>query len=190
MYAIVEVGGMQYKVTQAASVLVPRVKQDPGKAIELDRVLLIVEDGKVNIGTPFVKSAVVKATVVSHIKDDKVLVFKKKRRKNYKVLRGHRQQLTEIQIDSINLGQAAAPARPKAEKKTGTPKAQPAAKAAKPVKAAAAKPKTAARPAAAKKAAVKKDSGPKKTEKKAASTRTSGSKTKKSGSKPSAKKEA
>jgi large subunit ribosomal protein L21 len=189
MYAIVEVGGMQYKVTKAASVLVPRVKQDPGKKIDLDRVLLIVDDGKVMVGTPLVKNAVVKATIVSHIKDDKVLVFKKKRRKNYKVLRGHRQQLTEIQIDSISLKQAEAPAQPKAEKKRA-PKAKPVAKAAKPEKASAAKPKTTPKPAAAKTAAVKKDSAPKKTEKKTDSNRASSPKTKKSDSKPSAKKEA
>ena len=190
MYAIVEVGGMQYKVTKAASVLVPRVKQDPGKKIDLDRVLLIVDDGKVMVGTPLVKNAVVKATIVSHIKDDKVLVFKKKRRKNYKVLRGHRQQLTEIQIDSISLKQAEVPVRAKAEKKTGAPKAKPVAKAAKSEKTSAAKPKTAPKPAAAKTAAVKKASSPKKAEKKTASNRASSPKAKKSDSKPSAKKEA
>ena len=189
MYAIVEVGGMQYKVAETASLRVPRLKQDPGKKIELDRVLLIVDDGKVNVGKPVVKNAVVKATVVSHLKDDKVLVFKKKRRKTYRVLRGHRQQLSEIQIDSISIGQAGAPAGAGTEKKTGTPKARADSKAAKTEKPAVSKTKASPRTAAAKTAAVKKDSGAKKAEKKSAST-TGKPKTKKSESKPSARKEA
>ena len=190
MYAIVEVGGMQYKITEAVSLRVPRMKQEPGKKIELERVLLVIADGKVNVGKPVVKNAVVKATVVSHLKDDKVLVFKKKRRKNYRVLRGHRQQLTEIQIDSIGFRQAAEPAGAKAEKKTGTPKAKADSKAVKSEKPAASKPKAASKPAATRTAAVKKDSGTKKAVKKPASARTGKPKTTKSDSKPSAKKEA
>lgn len=101
MYAIVEIGGEQCKVTASAKIRVPKLEQEAGKQIELDRVLLVVDSGKASIGQPVVKKAVVKATVLAHDKDKKVMVFKKKRRKDYKVKKGHRQPFTELRIDSI-----------------------------------------------------------------------------------------
>ena len=104
MYAIVEMGGMQWKVTKAMTLRVPRIDEEPGKPVEFDRILLIVNKDKVDIGTPWIKNARVKATVVSHGKAKKIKVFKKKRRKDYKVLKGHRQDFTELRIDGITLG--------------------------------------------------------------------------------------
>lgn len=120
MYAIVEMGGMQWKVTKAMTLRVPRIDKEPGKPVEFDRVLLIVDKGKVDIGTPWIKNARVKATVVSHGKAKKVKVFKKKRRKDYKVLKGHRQDFTELRVDGISLV---------GETKKATTKAKPAPKA-------------------------------------------------------------
>ena len=102
MYAVVEVGGMQWKVSNAETIRVPKIEKEPGKSIELDRVLLIVDEEKVSIGKPVVANAKVKATVLSHGKAKKVKVFKKKRRKNYRVLKGHRQEYTELRIDRIS----------------------------------------------------------------------------------------
>jgi large subunit ribosomal protein L21 len=101
MYAIVEVGGMQWKVQEKQILCVPSMETEPGKTVQIDKVLLIADDQNVKIGRPTVAGAKVEATVVSHGKNDKVLIFKKKRRKNYKVLRGHRQPFTEIRIEKI-----------------------------------------------------------------------------------------
>jgi len=101
MYAIVEVGGMQWKVQEKQTLRVPLIEMEPGKPVQFDRVLLVADDQTVKIGRPVVEGAKVDATVVSHGKGDKVLVFKKKRRKNYKKLRGHRQQYSEIRIEKI-----------------------------------------------------------------------------------------
>lgn len=103
MYAVVEVGGMQWKVSKSVTIRVPKMEEETGKSVELDRVLLVVDNAKVNIGKPLVPNAKVKATVLSHGRAKKVRVFKKKRRKNYKVLRGHRQDYTELRIDRISI---------------------------------------------------------------------------------------
>jgi len=192
MYAIVEIGGMQFKVEKSSTVYVPKMETDPGKKVSLDRVLMVVNGDKVDVGTPVIANAEIKATVVSHFKDEKVLVFKKKRRKNYKVLRGHRQNVTELMIDNISIGKPAGKASSEsAAKKAGIKedvKAAPDKKTA-----AQAKPKkTAAKSAAAekkpeKKPAVKKTAAKKTESKKTAS---SASKAKKAPSKPSSKKEA
>jgi len=102
MYAIVEVGGMQWKVSNSDIIRVPKIEEEVGKAIELDRVLLVVDEDKVRIGKPVVSDITVKATILSHGKAEKVKVFKKKRRKSYRVLRGHRQEYTELKIDRIS----------------------------------------------------------------------------------------
>lgn len=102
MYAIVEIAGQQFKVEQNQDLFVHRLSEDEGKSVEFDRVLLVDNEGKVTVGAPVVKGATVKAKVLSHIQGDKVLVFKKKRRKGYKRTRGHRQQFTKIQIQAIN----------------------------------------------------------------------------------------
>ena len=101
MYAIVEMGGMQRKVQEKQTLRVPLIEAEPGKPVQFDKVLLVADDQDVKIGRPVVEGAKVDATVVSHGKGDKVLVFKKKRRKNYKKLRGHRQQYSEIRIEKI-----------------------------------------------------------------------------------------
>jgi large subunit ribosomal protein L21 len=102
MYAIVNIQGKQFKVSQGQRVYVHRLPQAEGSKVEFNEVLLVENSGNVKIGTPTVSGASVKATVNSHLKGDKVLVFKKKRRKGYKVLRGHRQAFTRITIDEIS----------------------------------------------------------------------------------------
>ena len=101
MYAIVEIAGQQFKVRKDQQVFVHRLDAKEGDKINFDRVLLIDDNGKVNVGAPAINGAQVSAKVVKHLKGDKVIVFKKKRRKGYKVKNGHRQALTEIQIDKI-----------------------------------------------------------------------------------------
>ena len=101
MYAIVEIAGQQFKVTQGTKVYVNRLEANEGSNVEFDKVLLIDTDGKVQIGTPSVDGAKVAATVLSHLKGDKVIVFKKKRRKGYEKSNGHRQQLSQILIQGV-----------------------------------------------------------------------------------------
>jgi len=101
MYAIVEIAGQQFKVTQGTKVYVNRLEANEGSKVEFDKVLLIDTDGKVQIGTPSVDGAKVAATVLSHLKGDKVIVFKKKRRKGYEKSNGHRQQLSQILIQGV-----------------------------------------------------------------------------------------
>jgi large subunit ribosomal protein L21 len=179
MYAIVEIAGQQFKVEKKQEIFVHRLEGDEGSKVEFSEVLLIDNDGKVEVGTPVVKGAVVSAKILEHMKADKVLVFKKKRRKGYQKLNGHRQYMSKIVINDIltNVTKAAAP-RKEEEKTESTPKATvkatPKPKAEKPaskkeVKKAAPKPKAekpkAVKPAAKKEtkkaAAPKKESKPK-----------------------------
>ncbi len=101
MYAIVDIAGQQFKVEKDSKIYVNRLEGEEGAEVDFDKVLLIDNDGKVKVGTPGVKNAVVKARILSHLKGDKVLVFKKKRRKGYQKLNGHRQLLTQIQVEDI-----------------------------------------------------------------------------------------
>ncbi len=101
MYAIVEIAGQQFKVTRGTKVYVNRLEASEGSKVEFDKVLLIDTDGKVQIGTPSVDGAKVAATVLAHLKGDKVIVFKKKRRKGYQKSNGHRQQLSQILIQGV-----------------------------------------------------------------------------------------
>jgi large subunit ribosomal protein L21 len=158
MYAIVEIAGQQFKVTRGTKVYVNRLEASEGSKVEFDKVLLIDTDGKVQIGTPSVDGAKVAATVLSHLKGDKVIVFKKKRRKGYQKSNGHRQQLSQILIQGVlakgetlkdeikiekkapKATEAAAEAAPKeAAKKVAAPKAEAAPKKAAPKTAAAKK---------------------------------------------------
>ena len=102
MYAIVEIAGQQFKVEKDRKVYVHRLAAEEGAQIEFDSVLLVDNDGQVKIGTPKVEVAKVTAKVLSHLKGDKVIIFKKKRRKTFERKNGHRQYLTQIQIESIN----------------------------------------------------------------------------------------
>ena len=101
MYVIVEIAGQQFKAEKGRKLYVNRLKGEEGSSVSFDRVLLTDSDGQVKVGTPVGKGASVNAKVLKHLKDDKVLVFKKKRRKGYQKLNGHRQCLTQIQIEEI-----------------------------------------------------------------------------------------
>jgi large subunit ribosomal protein L21 len=127
MYAIVDIAGQQFKVAKDQKVYVHRLDAKTGSKVSFDQVLLLDDGGKVTVGAPAIANASVEAKVVKHLKDDKVIVFKKKRRKGYRVKNGHRQSLTEIVIESIGTSakKKAAPAA-KAEKEAV--KAKPAAK--------------------------------------------------------------
>lgn len=103
MYVIVEIAGQQFKAEKGRKLYVHRLKEAEGASVSFDKVLLTDNDGQVNVGTPVVEGASVTAKVIKHLKDDKVLVFKKKRRKGYQVLNGHRQCLTQILIEDITV---------------------------------------------------------------------------------------
>ncbi len=98
MYAIVEIAGQQFKVEKDRKLYVHRLEGEEGSSLSFDKILLVDNDGQVKVGTPVVEGAQVKAKILRHLKDDKVIVFKKKRRKGYKVKNGHRQYLTQIAI--------------------------------------------------------------------------------------------
>lgn len=101
MYAIVEIAGQQFKIEKDQKIYVHRLKAEEGSQVNFDRVMLVDADGNVRVGAPTVSGASVTATVLKHLKGDKVLVFKKKRRKGYQTLNGHRQELTKISIENI-----------------------------------------------------------------------------------------
>ena len=117
MYAIVEIAGLQYKVEQNQKLFVNRLKGEKGDKVSFDKVLLTI-DGAITVGAPAVEGVSVQAEILDHVQADKVIVFKKKRRKGYKVKNGHRQQLTQIQI--VSIGGADAPKAKKATKKETT----------------------------------------------------------------------
>lgn len=117
MYAIVDIAGQQLKVAKNQKLFVHRLEGEAGSKVSFDKVLLIDNDSKVTVGTPSISGAAVSATVIEHLKGDKVLVFKKKRRKGYKKLNGHRQMLTRIQVTEIvEKGAKPAPAKAAAAK--------------------------------------------------------------------------
>ncbi len=122
MYAIVEIAGQQFKVSKDLKVYVHRLASEEGTKVSFDKVLLLDENGTVTLGAPAVEGASVEAKVLHHLKGDKVIVFKKKRRKGYKKRNGHRQYLTQIVVEGITAGGSSKKAAPKAEK-TETPKA-------------------------------------------------------------------
>ena len=102
MYAIVDIAGQQFKVEEGRRIFVHRLAEEEGKTVKFDAVLLIDDEKTVKVGTPLLKGASIQAKVLSHMKGDKVIVFKKKRRKGYKVKNGHRQYLSEIVIEKIS----------------------------------------------------------------------------------------
>lgn len=118
MYAIVEIGGHQYKVAEQDVLFVDKQTGTDGK-LTFDKVLLVKDDSGVKVGTPVVKGAEISATILDTVKADKVLIFKKKRRKGYQKLNGHRQVMSQIQIEGITIGgakkKAAKPAAKKVE---------------------------------------------------------------------------
>ena len=123
MYAIVEIAGQQFKVAKDQKVFVHRLQGEAGSKVTFDNVLLL-DNGSITIGAPAIEGAAVTAKILSHLKGDKVIVFKKKRRKGYRVKNGHRQSLTEIQIEGIATSGAKKVVAKKAViKKEATPKA-------------------------------------------------------------------
>lgn len=116
MYAIVEIAGQQFKVSKDLKVFVHRLEGKEGDAVSFAKVLLLDDNGSITLGAPAVEGASVEAKVLQHVKGEKVIVFKKKRRKGYKKKNGHRQSLTQIQISGITLGGTKKAAAPKAEK--------------------------------------------------------------------------
>lgn len=101
MYAIVNIQGSQFKVEEGQEIFVNRMADEVGSTVELSEVLLVDNDGSVKVGTPKVTGAKVTVKVLDHVKDDKVIVFKKKRRKGYRKKNGHRQALTKLEIEAI-----------------------------------------------------------------------------------------
>jgi large subunit ribosomal protein L21 len=130
MYAIVEIAGQQFKVVQDQKLFVHRLAEKEGAKVSFDKVYLLDDGKKVSIGAPAITGASVEAKVVSHLKGDKVIVFKKKRRKGYRVKNGHRQALTELVIEKIQASgakakKAEATEAPKKETKATAKKAAP-----------------------------------------------------------------
>lgn len=146
MYAIVEIAGQQFKVAKDQKVYVHRLQEAEGSKVTFDKVMLVENGGNVTIGAPAIEGAAVTAKILGHLKGDKVIVFKKKRRKGYKKKNGHRQYLSEIQIESI----AASGAKKTTAKKAAAPKKEAKVEAPK-----AAAPKKEAKTAEAPKAEVK-----------------------------------
>ena len=136
MYAIIETCGKQYKVSKGDVVFFEKLEAEEGKKITFDKVILVSDDGKVEVGTPYVKGAKVEGKVVSHGKSKKIIVFKYKPKKNYRRKQGHRQPYTKVEITSVKLAEEKKAAE---EKKTATDK----------------KPATEKKPAAEKKSATK-----------------------------------
>jgi len=125
MYAIVDVAGQQFKVEKDQKIYVHRLEGKEGDVVEFDRVLLIEDGDKILIGEPIIQGALVSGKIISHLKGDKVKVFKKKRRKGYQVLTGHRQYMSQILIEEIleKGGVKKAPAKETEEKPKAKPKA-------------------------------------------------------------------
>jgi large subunit ribosomal protein L21 len=146
MYAIVEIAGQQFKVSKDLKVYVHRLSNEEGSKISFDKVLLLDDNGNITLGAPAIEGASVEAKVLSHLKGDKVIVFKKKRRKGYKKRNGHRQYLTQILIEGISAtsGKKVAAKVEKAEVATEELEAPKKAKAPKAAKTAEATPKKAA----------------------------------------------
>ncbi|PIF61641.1 50S ribosomal protein L21 [Flavobacterium sp. 11] len=115
MYAIVEIAGQQFKVSKDLKVYVHRLTNEEGSKVSFDKVLLLDDNGTITLGAPAIEGASVEAKVLQHLKGDKVIVFKKKRRKGYKKRNGHRQYLTQIVIERISAS-GTKKAAPKAEK--------------------------------------------------------------------------
>ena len=118
MYAIVEIAGQQFKVSKDLKVYVHRLTNEEGSKVSFDKVLLLDDNGSITLGAPAIEGASVEAKVLQHLKGDKVIIFKKKRRKGYKKRNGHRQYLTQIVIEGISAtgGKKATPKKEEAPK--------------------------------------------------------------------------
>jgi large subunit ribosomal protein L21 len=101
MYAIVDIAGKQFKVEKDHYIYAPKIEGQAGTSVSFDKVLLVDNEGSVEVGAPTVKGITVSGKILEHVKGDKVIIFKKKRRKGYAVKNGHRQQFTKVQIEAI-----------------------------------------------------------------------------------------
>lgn len=101
MYAIVDIAGKQFKVAKDQYIYAPKMEGEAGTSVSFDKVLLVDNDGKIDVGAPAVSGVKVSGKILEHVKGNKVIIFKKKRRKGYAVKNGHRQQFTKIQIEGI-----------------------------------------------------------------------------------------
>ena len=160
MYAVIKTGGKQYKVSKDDIISVEKLSEDTGKKIKLNEVLIISDKGRPIVGDPLIKGASVEAEIMDHSRAAKITVFKKKRRHNYRRKKGHKQNITNLKILSINASQGKTKASDTEEKKTTTKKAAP--KKAAPKKVATKSKKTEDKP---KKSDKKAKSEPKKTNK-------------------------
>ena len=160
MYAVIKTGGKQYKVSKDDIISVEKLSEDTGKKIKLNEVLIISDKGKPIVGDPLIKGASVEAEIMDHSRAAKITVFKKKRRHNYRRKKGHKQNITNLKILSINASQGKTKVSDTGEKKTTTKKAAP--KKAAPKKVATKSKKTEDKP---KKSDKKAKSEPKKTNK-------------------------
>lgn len=106
MYAIVDIAGQQFKVEKDKKLYVHRLDGSEGDVLTFDHVMLVEDEAGVNVGKPFIDGASVSAKILSHVKGDKVIVFKKKRRKGYQKSNGHRQQFSQVLIEDIATGKA------------------------------------------------------------------------------------
>ena len=169
MYAVVKTGGKQYKVAKDDKIVVDRLEAEAGSNLVLDQVLMVANGDQVDVGAPTVKDAVVGATVLRHTRGDKIMVFRRKRRKNFRRIRGHRQDLTLLQITDIAPDGKLKAAKPAEAKKPAAKKA--------PAKATEAKKPASDKPAA-KKAPAKATEAKKPAAKKAPAKKASTSKSK------------
>jgi len=103
MYVVVDIAGQQFKVEQGQEVFVNRLEGEEGEKVKFEKVLLVDNDGKVKVGKPLVKGAAIDAQIISHLRGDKIVVFKKKRRKGYQKSNGFRQDLSKVLIEKITV---------------------------------------------------------------------------------------
>jgi len=159
MYAIVEIAGQQFKVEEGKKIFVHRLDTEIDKIVEFDRVLLVEDNDNILVGEPAVDNFIVEGKVIDHVKGDKVIVFKKKRKKGYRIKNGHRQRFSQIEI--VGIGEKGKIVRKETPKKEKVKKAPEPEIAEEPL----AEKKSAVKKSAAKKAAVKKEEAPVKTKK-------------------------
>jgi large subunit ribosomal protein L21 len=115
MYAIVEIAGQQFRVEKNNEIFVHRLEGEPGTKVEFKDVLLVDHDGKINVGTPHVEGSKISGKILEHVRGDKVIVFKKKRRKGFQKETGHRQDFSKVLIENITLKGAAKKAKKEGE---------------------------------------------------------------------------
>jgi large subunit ribosomal protein L21 len=102
MYAVVEIAGQQFKVAKSDKIYIPKLESEVGSMVKFEKVLLVGDEQQTRLGTPYVTGASIEGKVLGHVRDEKVMVFRKKKRKGFKMRRGHRQQYTQIEITKVS----------------------------------------------------------------------------------------